>query len=233
MPERQEKFLAIEGLRGWLAWGVVLSHLTYMSAFKMPGVSSILRSIGPAAVLVFVMVSGFVITHLILEKKEPYLPYLIKRFVRLYPLFALTCLIGFFTNDLLASALGSSNFADPEFAGVVRDVAASNHDHPPMHVVAHAVMLHSAIPNAVLPYSEYAFNMPAWSISLEWQFYLFAPLVVMILRDKREFIVVLALTVAILQLVFKKFFYGAAQPGALPVAACYFAVGILSRLAYS
>jgi peptidoglycan/LPS O-acetylase OafA/YrhL len=233
MRESGDKFLAIEGLRGWLAWGVVLSHLTYMSAFEMRGVSHLLRNIGLPAVLVFIIVSGFVITHVVLEKQESYLPYLVKRFARIFPLYAVSCFIGFFTSDLLATALASPDFADPKFAEVTREVAASNHDNLWMHVVAHALMLHGAIGNAVLPYSEYAFNMPGWSISLEWQFYVLAPLIVMVLRGKPQFMVGLAVSVAILEFVFTKYFFGTIQPGALPAAASYFAVGILSRLAYS
>lgn len=72
-----KKFDAIEGLRGWLAWAVVLSHLTYISGFKLPGLSQPLRMIALPAVLIFIIVSGFVITHLILEKEEPYPPILL------------------------------------------------------------------------------------------------------------------------------------------------------------
>jgi peptidoglycan/LPS O-acetylase OafA/YrhL len=51
-----KRFIAIEGLRGWLAWAVVFSHLTQTSGIYAKG-------FGPApgnfAVLVFIMVSGF------------------------------------------------------------------------------------------------------------------------------------------------------------------------------
>jgi peptidoglycan/LPS O-acetylase OafA/YrhL len=182
---------------------------------------------------VFIIVSGFVITHVILERDEAYPVYLVKRFARIFPLFAVTCWVGFVTNDLLAAALSSPEFGDREFAEVTRGVAASNHDHLFGHFVAHATMLHGAIPHSVLPYSEYAFNMPAWSVSLEWQFYVLAPLVVLVLRDKQKFILALAAGAAIVQFVFTKYFLGTFHPGALPAAACYFAIGILSRLAYS
>ena len=232
-PFHPRTFIAIEGLRGILAWAVVFSHLTYMSAFKLTGVSSFLRAVGLPSVLIFIIVSGFVITHAILEKQEHYLPYLVRRFARIFPLFAVTCFVGFFTSELLASALSDPRFGDPEFAKVVNDVASSDRAHLPMHILAHLFMMHGAIPNDVVLQSEYAFNMPAWSISLEWQFYLVAPLFIFVLREKRQWVIPMALAVATSEMVAQRVGLRTAQPGALPFAAFYFAIGILSRLIYS
>ena len=106
------------------------------------------------AVLIFIIISGFVITHTILEKQERYLPYLVRRFARIFPLFAVTCFVGFFTSELLASALSDPNFGDPEFAKVVNEVALSDQTFLPVHIVAHLFMIHGAIPNDVLPQSR-------------------------------------------------------------------------------
>nr|WP_256466414.1 acyltransferase [Bradyrhizobium sp. 153] len=217
-------------MRGWLAWAVVLAHLAYCSGFNTGALAAQFRSLGPPAVLVFLIVSGFVITHVVVEKSQAYPVYLVQRFARLFPLFATTCIIGFFANDLLAISLAAPGFNDPEFARVVNDVAASNHKYFWSHFLAHATMLHGAISNAALPYSEYAFNMPAWSISLEWQFYLVAPLIICVIRNDL-FLPLLAIAVAICELWFRNF-VGTAQPGALPLAASYFVAGIVSRLTY-
>jgi peptidoglycan/LPS O-acetylase OafA/YrhL len=230
--ERAQKFLAIEGLRGWLAWAVVFTHLTYMSAFDMKGLSWFFRSIGLPSVQIFIIVSGFVVTHVILEKQDSYIPFLVKRFARIFPLLAITCFIGFFTSDLLAVAISDKGFRDPEFAKLTAEVAASNHSQLLLHLLAHLFMLHALIPNDWLAYSEYAFNLPAWSISLEWQFYLIAPLIVFILLQRRSLIIPLAVAVAVLEIAYRKVGSGTFEPGALPLSAIYFAVGILSRLAY-
>jgi peptidoglycan/LPS O-acetylase OafA/YrhL len=231
--EHARKFLAIDGLLVWIAWAVVFSHLTYLSAFNARGLSSFFRLIGLPSVIVFIIVSGFVVTHVILEKRDAYGPYLIKRFARIFPLLAVTCFIGFFSNDLLSLALGDPRFGDPQFAKVAADIAASDHSHLSLHLLAHILMLHGAVPNAVLMDSEYAFNMPAWSISLEWQFYVLAPLIIFVLLDKRQFLIPLALGVAASEIALRTLGSGTVQPGALPLAAVYFATGILSRLAYS
>ncbi|MBR0868997.1 acyltransferase [Bradyrhizobium tropiciagri] len=227
------KFMGIEGLRGWLAWAVVFSHLTYISAFNAGGISQLLRAIGLPSVLVFTIVSGFVVTHVVIEKSEGYGPYLVRRFFRIFPLLAVTCFVGFFSSDLLGIALADPSFEDPAFGKVATDVAASDHSFLGLHLLAHLSMFHAAIPNSVLMHSEYAFNMPAWSISLEWQFYLLAPLIVFVLRDRREFLIPLAIVVAGSEVAFRMIGSGTAQPGALPQAATYFAVGIVSRLLYS
>src|SRR5688572_28994913 len=81
-----ERFPAIEGLRAWLAMAVVASHLIQLSGLYLrnrPG--ALLYAGGSVAVLVFVIVSGFVITHLVLGKREPYKVYVGRRFFRLFP----------------------------------------------------------------------------------------------------------------------------------------------------
>jgi peptidoglycan/LPS O-acetylase OafA/YrhL len=225
-----KKFDAIEGLRGWLAWAVVFSHLVYMSGLKGDGLDPML---GMPRTLLFMIVSGFVITHLITEKPEPYLPYIVRRFARIFPLFAVTCFFGYFTNDLLANALTPDHqFADPAFSHLVTEISSSNRQHFWGQFLAHLTMLHGAIGNTVLPYSEYAFNMPAWSLSPEWQFYLIAPLVLIVVR-RPSALIIFALLVAMVELLYKYWLSADfIQPGFLPAAAAYFAVGIASRMAY-
>ena len=46
------------------------------------------------------------------------------------------------------------------------------------HILVHLTMLHAIVPSAWLPSSQFAFLPPAWSISLEFQLYLVAPLLV-------------------------------------------------------
>jgi peptidoglycan/LPS O-acetylase OafA/YrhL len=93
-------------------------------------------------------------------------------------------------------------------------------------------MLHGVISNSVLPFSQYAFSMPAWSLSLEWQFYLVAPFVIALARQPRN-IFWLALGVAVLEIAYRLHWLGEFQsPSLLPAAAGYFGVGIASRIAY-
>lgn len=228
-----KKFSAIEGLRGWLAWAVVLSHLAYFSNLSVKGLGPLLKVAGLPAVLVFLIISGFVITHLVVERPEPYGIYLLRRFMRIFPLFAVTCVIGFFTNDLQVNLLSRvSGAGDPLFNALLADVARSNHDFLLPHFLAHATMLHGAISNTALPFSQYAFNMPAWSLSLEWQFYLVAPAIVAVARWPRA-IICIAVVIAVAEIASQHRLFGSFdQPSFLPSVAGFFAVGVASRLSY-
>ena len=231
-----KKFLAIEGLRGWLAWAVVVCHLVQTSDLYAKGLGPVLVQMGLLSVLIFIIISGFVITHLIVERPEPYGAYLVRRFMRIFPLFAVTCIIGFFTNDIHAAALArvawanapSTYHAEKLFA----DISHSNHEFLLAHALAHLTMLHGVISNAVLPFSQFAFNSPAWSLSLEWQFYVVAPFV-LVLVGRRLTLVWFALAIAVLEGAYQVGALGDFRTGSfLPGAAGFFALGIASRLIY-
>src|ERR1051326_2654002 len=106
------RFRSIEGVRGWLAWTVVLSHVAYASGIYITGLGPFLGRAGVASVSVFIIISGFVITHLIIQKHEPYSIYIFRRFMRIFPLFALTCAIGFFCIPLGATVSDNVTWGD-------------------------------------------------------------------------------------------------------------------------
>jgi peptidoglycan/LPS O-acetylase OafA/YrhL len=182
-------------------------------------------------VFVFVIVSGFVITHLVLEKEEPYLPYLTRRWFRIFPVFAVGCLLGYITLpfhiDVMHRLSWHSSTLD-----AVDSMVASQRAYLPWHIVAHALMLHGAIPEQILPFSSITFLPPAWSLSLEWQFYLVAPFVIAAARKSTVW------AAALLALCWVGFYlclhgkFGAFPSGGFLLGATpLFAVGIATRLA--
>jgi peptidoglycan/LPS O-acetylase OafA/YrhL len=231
-----QKFAAIEGMRGWLAWAVVLAHLLTISGLYLNGFGPRLADLGGDSVLLFIVISGFVITHLVVGKREPYGAYLIRRFMRIFPLFAITCVVGFFTNDILANAMARASWAhERTFANTLSlyiGIASSNHAYLWQHILAHITMLHGAISTAVLPYSGYALNSPAWSLSLEWQFYLIAPFVIAVALGRKG-IVWLASAFALLGIAYNLGWLGSFNSlSLLAGASAWFALGIASRLLY-
>jgi peptidoglycan/LPS O-acetylase OafA/YrhL len=231
-----QKFSAVDGLRGWLAWTVVLCHLSLISNIYAKGLGPGLVKAGSASVLVFLIISGFVITHLHLERPEPYGDYLLRRFMRIFPLFAFTCVIGYFTSDIGVYTLSHVPWsAEPGFAPFAistKEISELDHQFPGANALAHLAMMHGTISNNILPFSPFAFNAPAWSLSLEWQFYLVAPFAIALARHPRTF-VCFATVIAAFEILHALGLFGSfLLPSFLPGAAGYFVVGIASRLAY-
>ena len=72
-----------------MAWWVIADHIflaTGARRYVLPQVADFIEH-GNWAVQLFMIISGFVITHVILTRKETYQTYIIQRFFRLYPLY--------------------------------------------------------------------------------------------------------------------------------------------------
>jgi peptidoglycan/LPS O-acetylase OafA/YrhL len=155
--------LPLDGLRGALALWVVAYHsLTISNCYaKLPRGSQVLAD-GGHAVTGFVILSGFVITRLLFLQHEPYPIFIARRYLRLFPTFAFAIILALLVQHwgLMPSRL------------------------PPgeawAYLLSHLTMLFCALPASV-PGSGSAILNPAWSISLEWQFYLVAPLFALVL----------------------------------------------------
>jgi peptidoglycan/LPS O-acetylase OafA/YrhL len=167
----------IEGLRGILAIWVFICHLMWGSGFRPEtaiGFWSIPFS-GWAPVRVFIIISGFVIFLLIDSKKESYVKYITRRFFRLYPLFIVVTLFGASMFFLHLGTIGV-NYEGPNI------FARSPEYYKPMFItpviLGNLVMLHGLTPGV----GPILLSLSAWSISLEWQFYLIAPFLFLIFR---------------------------------------------------
>jgi peptidoglycan/LPS O-acetylase OafA/YrhL len=223
-------FKGIEGLRAWLAWAVVCAHFVEVSGLEtLVPRAKIFDTVGDDAVLVFIIISGFVITHLIMEKNEPFPTFIARRFLRIYPAYLVALMLGIATAPLLyQTILGAPN--TPQW--VLRHFAMEQEQFNTnfaAHLVAHLSLLHGAIPNTILRDSQYMFLGPAWSLSLEWQFYLIAPMWVWAIQKKPFLTVAVTLIAAVIyKMALAKGFF---NPSFLPGAALWFLVGMATRLA--
>lgn len=224
------KLDSIESLRGWMAWWVVLGHAIYLSGCDIyfSHMPFKLLAANGYAVNVFMVISGFVITHLVAVRRESYPNYIAKRGWRLFPLMAAMIALSVLTRDLYYEAYVANPWV-PEAAERKMRFLAEQHAWP-RHLLLHVTMLHGMIPNQILPFAGTTFLAPAWSISLEWQFYLVAPLLVsaMIVPSLRSVCVImlaLALSFASLSGVMGTWQY----ESFLPLALVYFMVGITLR----
>lgn len=224
-----QNFRSIESLRAYMAWWVVLGHAVQLSGARdwlpKPLAQLLLRN--DMAVNVFIIVSGFVITHLLLNKKEEYLPYITRRAFRIFPIYLFALALAISVTGLYASAYGL-----PWIVGAdakLERIASQNDNFLP-HLALHLSMLHGLVPTQVLPYAVSAFLTPAWSLSLEWQFYLVAPFLIPLLLSSTRVLLVLCVALVALHKLAASGLIGDWQyPAFLPLTIQYFLIGILSR----
>jgi peptidoglycan/LPS O-acetylase OafA/YrhL len=173
---RSERLPEIEGLRAYLALWVVAGHVLWASGYEareLAGIPLLIRS-PELAVDLFIVVSGFVIFLALDTTKHRPLEFVVRRFFRLYPVFALVFLVAIPVSKVM---LWNAIHGRPLGRGGPKlDQIVGWWDNIVWHVPLHLTMLHGLVPEHILPDAPGAFLIPGWSISLEWQFYLVAPL---------------------------------------------------------
>jgi peptidoglycan/LPS O-acetylase OafA/YrhL len=206
------RFQLIEALRAMLALTVLLAHFTpYLPAAYVPVMRASLNA--HAAVLLFIVISGFVITHVLMTRNYTYLTYIVARFCRLWPLFAVCVTI----RTLYVLWKCPTFYCGADLAS---------------YLPWHAVMLHGVMPEEWLDRSAIMMLGPSWSISLEWQFYLVAPAIVWLLAKRAYLAFALLCAVACVTAATTWHLFGTTLTfphGAfLPVSLRYFLLGVVS-----
>jgi len=165
------KIRSLHGLRGVMAWWVVVGHLALAFGLKLPLIDR------PAlAVDVFILLSGFVIAMLVERKAEAYLPYILRRAFRLFPLYLPLLLISAMLLKLQLSVWSSLPPVPGSLDRIV--IARAAFLHLPFHLGIHVAMLQGLVPSRFSENVATSIMAQAWSVSLEWQFYLIAPFLV-------------------------------------------------------
>jgi peptidoglycan/LPS O-acetylase OafA/YrhL len=170
----------LEGLRAWLAWWVFFGHALAITGFQadwLPGILKVVRSNG-LAVSIFIILSGFVITHMLATRAPSYGVFLLNRFFRVWPLLAVVAAIGIITVPEITSLTTAFQHKVGAMSGWETVAWPLHAAYPWKYFLLNLSMLHGAIPNGWVPEAH---STQGWSVSLEWQFYLFAPLMLVAL----------------------------------------------------
>ena len=181
-----KKIEALDGLRGWMALWVVFFHSASLAGFNIiKNGSSIATAIdGTLAVDVFILLSGFVISVLLRQKGELYLPFIIRRALRLFPVYFFVLIISISMLGFTRSTLKQIPFSTTKNVERV-EIIDKTKEHFSFHVLSHLILFKGIIPDKVLPLSSYSLVGQAWSLSLEWQFYLIAPFLIALIVGRR------------------------------------------------
>lgn len=169
-----QRIAEFEGLRGWLATWVVLGHVSACAAWDVPAPLPKNLSSG-SPVQTFIILSGFVITLLLLDRGESYRTFLVRRFLRIWPAYVVCLGLAALLLDLSEAGLR----AGPATPGIGLRLALLNatREHLGAHLLWHLSMFHG-LADRVLPHASHALIGPAWSVSVEWQFYCVVPLAI-------------------------------------------------------
>lgn len=97
---------SIDGLRAYLAWTVVITHIVwYTGADGLLPILTRVRWGGACAVQVFIILSGFVLTHLIIGQKENYGRYITRRSFRIFPVYLICLAAGVVCSKLYSDTI--------------------------------------------------------------------------------------------------------------------------------
>lgn len=162
----------LDGLRGLMALWVVAGH----SYEAVPSLSKFIPMtlLNDFAVDVFIVLSGFVIFNYLNNNSVSYRQYITQRAMRLFPIYlvvlAITIASIYFYRDIL---IISPESPSTEYRIYQVDVFLAN---AWQHILPHLFLLQGLIPDRILHLAGTTIVGQAWSASVEWQFYLVAPL---------------------------------------------------------
>ncbi|WP_119418141.1 acyltransferase family protein [Desertibaculum subflavum] len=188
-----KRIAALESLRGLMALWVLVGHIVKGAGYTAADLGTFKALAEPGhAVDVFIILSGFVIFYLLDGQRPSYGEFIRRRLFRLAPVYLFVVLVSALAMSWQvgpAAWLAEQNAGYAPMLQNIRDTL----EHFWLHLVLHVPMLHGLADPRLLPNSDYAFVGQGWSISVEWQFYLVAPLLFWMAVARRWYALIAAL----------------------------------------
>ena len=165
---RKQELAALTGIRFYAAFVVFLSHVIIIPGMERLGGQRLVFNAGIVGVSFFFVLSGFILTYNYAEifregvSAAAYGRFIRDRLSKIYPVHVLTLLM-------------------------VLPLAAFS---PNLPLDWRAVPFHLTLTQCFFPFSTPSFyeylNVPSWSISCEWFFYVLAPMTIFLVLDKKR-----------------------------------------------
>ncbi len=191
----------LDGLRGVLALCVALSHIVLWCAFAERGFGGRAMRLYHSfiyahwAVQVFFILSGFAISYLIYSRRPSFGAFMAGRFFRIYPVYLVCIGLSFVAAIFTPFVLENAAWRTTSYFHDVKVLVDHESSAPWHHFVAHLTLLNGLLSKDVLPGAAATVLVPAWSISVEWQFYLAALAIVAAVRRPVALICICAIGV--------------------------------------
>lgn len=176
------RFIGLDGLRGLMCLWVVIGHSITMAGVELDKNSFFGKILGKGlAVDVFFIISGFVITLLLLSKDLPFSKYIKQRALRIFPAYLLFLFLSALILNETVFVLQNFPVEIEKNAERLKYATASS-EYFKLHFFTHLFMLHGITPSFVLSNPTYTIMGQAWSLTLQFQFFILAPLFIFIFR---------------------------------------------------
>ncbi|NRB39813.1 MAG: acyltransferase [Pseudomonadales bacterium] len=183
-----------DALRGYFVLWVIAAHLGELVHLRRIFDVDLLYN-GYIAVTIFFLLSGFVITALIENKRESYGLFLFRRYFRIIPILILLSLVYLLQTDFILSVLQQLDTTREEITSR-QEIYHSSKDYWWQHMLLHISLLYGLF-EEIIPHAGKGFIPPNWSVTIEWQFYLLVPFMVAAFRKRKllwVFFAILAIT---------------------------------------
>lgn len=213
----------LDGLRGGAALWVLLSHVQILTGLRYIPV----LSWGGLAVDLFMMLSGFLMAHHYIQRKETepwessstFFVFWVRRFFRIAPLFYVLLVVAFLLGPWLGEYRSAIALVWPETATPLERYT----DQSILNFFTHVSFIFG-----FLPHFAFRSPLPDWSIGLEMQFYLAFPIIMLAISRigpiKASLIILVSCIT--LQATFPYFFHQFQMPSFLPIKLYVFLIGI-------
>lgn len=186
-------FPGINALRFFAALGVIITHIELLkSAFGLKNYWNlpVFFDLGSLGVYFFFVLSGFLITFLLLKEKErsgtiKIKEFYMRRILRIWPLYYLICIIGFFIL--------------PQFENIQISYLEENFG---LHFQANLVLYLVMLPNlAFSMYTAVPHIGQTWSIGVEEQFYIAWPWIIAKSKNVLRTLVVIICSILLIKVI--------------------------------
>ena len=182
----------LDGLRGLLALWVAAAHVFSICGFMETEFHRPFSKLKPlfigfieaaSAVDTFIILSGFAISFLLHKRHQSYGKFMTGRIFRIYPVYLCCLVLGIAASHLMPFIMATATWRETIYFVWIKDLLLSESTAFGAHVFWHLTLLNGLLPKAFLHNATGTLLTPAWSITLEWQYYLVAPFVAWLVRS--------------------------------------------------